>query len=139
MIRVYTLHSSEFPSDIRYVGITSKELDQRLGGHRRDCKKQNTKRSIWERSVIEAGHHLCIELLEEVELDGWKRSEKFWISQMRAWGFNLLNQTSGGNGTMGFRHNAETQYGNEREKTLRRDKKTNCVCEIGKQMRVSRK
>jgi hypothetical protein len=80
-----------------------------------------------------------VELLEEVELDGWKRSEKFWISQMRAWGFNLLNQTSGGNGTMGFRHNAETQYGNEREKTLRRDKKTNCVCEIGKQMRVSRK
>lgn len=50
-----------------------------------------------------------MEVLDIVENDEWQFWEQYWISQTKAWGFNLTNLTIGGDGIIGHKHSEETK------------------------------
>jgi hypothetical protein len=37
-------------------------------------------------------------ILEKVDINKWRTSEQYWISQFRTWGFELVNKNDGGGG-----------------------------------------
>ena len=76
-IKIYYLHKGDnIPF---YIGETSQPLKGRLNNHRRKLGKE-----------------IQIELIEEVK--NWRFWEKYWISQFKVWGFNLINKNEGGGG-----------------------------------------
>lgn len=93
MIKIYTL-SDPITLDVRYVGKTSYSLNDRLAKHL--CIKEKNYRGNWIRKLLNLKQKPIIEILEEVTESSWKKSEIFWIEQMKNWGFNLVNLTKGG-------------------------------------------
>ncbi len=77
MIFIYTLEQN---GTIFYVGKT-KGLNKRKNAH---CKKYGT--------------NITMNLLDEVPNNEWKFWEKYWISQIKTWGFDIVNKNSGGGG-----------------------------------------
>jgi len=47
--------------------------------------------------------------LDHTNDDDWSWLERYWISQFKAWGFNLLNHTDGGEEQYHFKHSDETK------------------------------
>jgi len=80
---------------IRYVG-KSNTPKRRLNHHLHDnwvCHRTN-----WIKQLLGIGLSPQLIILEEVEQRIWKERECFWISLLRANGFNLVNSTEGGDG-----------------------------------------
>lgn len=96
---IYTL-ACPFSGEIKYVGKTVKPLKDRLSEHLADAKRAVNKRTNWVKSVVAKGGVPIIEALSECYED-WEEEERYWIAQMRAWGFRLKNMTDGGGGMMG--------------------------------------
>jgi len=86
---VYTL-SCPIENVIKYVGLTTQPLEDRLSMH---LSKPSNKNSAWVKFLKENKLKPIIEILEEVE--GGKNhlalTERYWINQILAWGFNLNN------------------------------------------------
>ena len=105
---IYTLSDN---SGIRYVG-KSNNPKERLRIHLKECKMKRTHKEKWIFSLKESGEIPILEILDEIEDKEWCFFESYWISQLKSWGFNLLNGTSGGEGSDGFRgkkHSEETK------------------------------
>lgn len=105
---IYTL---SIENDIRYVGKSNAPFG-RLKKHLKECKLKRTKKEKWLFSLKEKGITPKLEILDEVSETDWSFYEKYWISQLKCWGFNLLNGTEGGEGSDGFRgkkHSNETK------------------------------
>lgn len=99
---IYTL--SDINGDIRYIGKTS-YLNQRLYSHIKECRTKRINHKInWIKSLLKKGEKPLISILDEVESDDWQFWECFWIEQFKQWGFNLTNQTNGGDGLHGYKH-----------------------------------
>ncbi len=80
----------------RYVGYTTKSLEDRLYKHIMDSKGKNIHRAKWLKSLQDRGLKPIINLIEEVPDSEWQFWERYWISQYRTWGFDLTNLTDGG-------------------------------------------
>jgi hypothetical protein len=99
IVYIYSLSTKEEPSNIRYVGKTDKPIKKRLTRHMSKYElKPVTHKNTWLKSVLKNGHTPIIELLDEVCDLEWEFWEKYWISQIKSWGFKLTNQTIGGSG-----------------------------------------
>lgn len=98
LTKIYTL-ICPITSDVKYIGKTIKPLDKRLSEHKSDLRGNN-KRKNWIRKLAKIGLQPEIALVEEVDSD-WEFWERYWICQFRAWGFDLKNQTAGGEGATG--------------------------------------
>jgi hypothetical protein len=96
--------------EYRYVGKTSKSLEDRLRYHIRDAQRRrhSLRRFTWILGLLDEGLSPEISLLETVSID-WQAAEKRWIRQLRSEGCNLLNSTAGGDGCDGMVHSAETK------------------------------
>ena len=83
--------------EIRYIGKAN-NIQYRLWSHIHEAKNdlRNMHKCNWIKSLLKEGKKPIIEIIEEVSVDYWKDSEIYWISQLKAWGFNLINKTSGG-------------------------------------------
>jgi hypothetical protein len=92
-IKIYTLKDPIF-NKIRYVGKTKYTLKQRLAKHL--VTKEKNYRGNWIRSILKQNLVPIIELIEEIKEEKWVFWEKYWISQFKTWGFNLVNATEGG-------------------------------------------
>jgi hypothetical protein len=92
-INIYTL-SHPITNEIRYVGQTKHNLNERLRGHLKS--KDKTHRTHWIKSLIEIGLKPKIELIETVNKENGGDSEIFWIMMFKSWGFKLCNLTEGG-------------------------------------------
>lgn len=96
--KVYTL-SDPITKEVRYVGMTKHSLFRRLILHKSPTSinwKRNANKMKWITEL--ASQHLkpVIELLEEhTEYKNGLDAEIYWTNQLRAWGFNLLNQYCG--------------------------------------------
>lgn len=102
------IYSLEHPitHEIRYVGKTEIKLDVRLLAH---CnEKSNTKKNTWIKSLKSQNFTPNIKILDIVDKDDWQFWEKYWISQCKAWGFNLTNMAEGGMGGCSYRQSPET-------------------------------
>jgi hypothetical protein len=105
---IYILSDSE---GIRYVG-KSNNPEKRFKIHLKESKKRRTQKEIWIHDLLKSGQMPKMEILETVDESDWSFRESYWISQLKSWGFNILNGTAGGEGSNGFKgksHSEETK------------------------------
>ena len=94
------IYSLSFPEgNIRYIG-KSDEPKKRLRNHIYEAKrnKWNSHKNNWIRQLLNEGNKPIIEILEEVEIEKWEDCEKYWINQIKALNFDLVNVNEGGSG-----------------------------------------
>lgn len=97
---IYTLSDE---TGIRYVG-KSDNPNYRFKIHLKECKNSKTRKEKWIQSLLRQNKKPIMEVIDEVDQDDWEFYEKYWICQLRNWGFNLVNGTSGGEGSDGFKN-----------------------------------
>ncbi len=96
--KIYTLTDPR-TGEIRYVGFTVIELNDRLKGHiDPNHLKSITHKNNWIKTLINENLMPVIEEVDTVEIEMWQFWERYWISQFRSWNFSLTNMTDGGNG-----------------------------------------
>lgn len=98
---IYTL-ANPITGEIRYIGKTVKTLSQRLTDHIYSVKRESNYRINWINSILKMGYKPLIEPLDACFWDKSQELETYWISQFKAWGFNLVNLTNGGEGNLGL-------------------------------------
>lgn len=107
MVYIYTL-SDPFTNEIKYCGKTN-NIKVRLSGHLKE-KKSNKEKIQWVDDIKSRGLKPIIKIIDIVDDDNWCFWEKYWISQLKTWGFELFNKTDGGEYSVtGFRHSEETK------------------------------
>lgn len=99
MVYIYALEDPR-DSQIRYVGKTV-DLKHRMNYHfNPHISDSNIHKKNWINSVKSEGLLPNVIILEELDIDNlskdWIPFEIYWISQMRQWGFNLVNYSNGG-------------------------------------------
>ena len=102
---IYSL-SDPRDNQIKYVGKAI-DTDVRLSYHLRNRNQGNTAKNNWIKYLIDKNLSPSLEILDEVPEGEWQFWERYWIAQIKAWGFILKN---GDNGGLGFdRFNEETK------------------------------
>jgi hypothetical protein len=99
MVKIYGL-VCPVSQQIRYIGKTNQKLSKRLIAHITDAKKSTySHKRRWIRKCLSLGLRPTSWLLEEVP-DGqrWQDREIAWIRRAKELGFDLTNQTVGGEG-----------------------------------------
>ncbi len=99
-MKIYSL-SDPISNQIRYIGVTSQSLNRRFSRHLVDSKRRKTHRDCWIFGLKQKNLLPIIELIDIVDKDNWQFWERYYISQFKAWGFDLTNLTIGGEGVMG--------------------------------------
>lgn len=95
-VYIYTLEDKL--GNVRYVGKTN-DISARLLNHLADVTKNvKTHKTNWIKSLLNKGERPIINVLDEVPLTEWHYWEKYWIQQVKSWGFNLVNHCEGGEG-----------------------------------------
>ncbi len=80
---------------IRYIGKT-KSPTKRVADHL--CTREKNHRGCWIRSLKERGLAPRFQILSEVPEDRWQMWERGYIEIYRQAGFDLVNETDGGDG-----------------------------------------
>jgi len=96
MTNIYTLTDPR-TNEVRYVGKAN-NLTQRYRAHLNRARKHQTHKKNWLKQLKKEGLKPIIEIIDVVPVDDWRYWERYWITQMRQWGFNLVNHTDGGDG-----------------------------------------
>lgn len=97
-VYIYTLSSPNDLNNIKYVGKAN-DLYHRMASHITPCNiKTNTPKNAWIKSLLRNGERPVCELVDIVPHKEWQFWERYWISQFKAWGFNLKNINLGGEG-----------------------------------------
>lgn len=96
-IKIYAL-VEPITLEIKYIGKTKQELSKRLYAHIHESKSSNTKKNKWIKSLINKNLKPKIEEIDFVPESEWEFWEMYWISQFKAWGFELKNTDEGGKG-----------------------------------------
>lgn len=106
--KIYTL-SCPITFQVRYIGRTKETLNSRLSKHIAERNKHKNHRCHWIAKLYSQGLKPIIELLDETEdKDRYFDLETYWIYQFESWGFNLVNETHGGEGSLGYKHTPES-------------------------------
>ena len=107
--QIYTL-SCPTTHEIRYVGKTVVDLNKRYTQHIYQWKrsKKLTHLNSWIMSLNKSNLKPTMTLLDSVNGE-WEWLEKYWISQLKTWGFNLTNLTEGGGGATGYKFSEESK------------------------------
>jgi hypothetical protein len=82
---------------VRYVGKAN-NVTQRYRAHLNRARKHQIHKKNWIEQLKREGLKPIIEVIDIVPIGDWIFWETYWISQMRAWGFDLINYTNGGDG-----------------------------------------
>ena len=110
MKKTFIYSISDENDNIRYIGKSNNPF-KRIYSHINESKnseKKNHKHN-WINSLLNRGIEPKIDILDEVLVSEWQFWEKFWISLIKSWGFNLLNSTIGGEGGEGYHHSIESR------------------------------
>jgi len=114
-IVIYSL--SEPNGNIRYVGKTN-NITIRLKNHINESKQRKiiSHKTNWIISLINKNELPVIDILDIVPENEWIFWEMFWISQMKTWGYDLLNMTDGGENPPSFKNKTHSdEYKNFRK------------------------
>lgn len=110
---IYTL-SDPNTGIVRYIGKTN-NIEKRLSRHLSNNHLSNsTRKNNWIISLLRKNQLPIIEVLDEVDSTDIDFYEIFYISLFKSWGFNLLNETEGGDGVdwTGKKHNKVSKIKN---------------------------
>ena len=108
MTYIYTLSDGK---QIRYVGKT-KFITKRYNSHINESKNKKTYKEKWINKILLNGGKITIEILDVCDDNISDETESYWISQIKTWGFDLVNLTLGGDGgtpMKGKHHSEETK------------------------------
>ena len=108
MYKIYSLTENK---EIRYIGYTHKQIEERLVEHINDSKygKGNSYKRNWIKKCIREKLNLEINLIEEVSsAEEAKKIEILLINNYRKY-YRLVNLTNGGDGIQGYKHTKETK------------------------------
>lgn len=83
---------------VRYIGKANNPFN-RYKNHFNSSRDKNTHKRNWINSIRKDGFRPELLILDEVPIDKWQWWESFYISLYKTYGFNLLNYTSGGDGS----------------------------------------
>lgn len=96
-VMIYTL-SDPRTNNIRYIGKTN-NLIKRFNKHINESKlSTKSYKKSWINQLLKLNLKPIIEVIDIVPVNEWVFWETYWISQFRTWGFNLVNNTNGGEG-----------------------------------------
>lgn len=93
--QIYTLTDPN-TNEIRYVGKANNPKTRYYQHCRISTKK--THKTNWINKLLINKQKPIIEIIDTVPINEWIFWETYWISQFKAWGFNLVNNTHGGDG-----------------------------------------
>lgn len=96
----YTLSSTEFPDEIRYVGVTSKTVQERFHHHKYTAlheDRRSTPVSKWIYSVYQKGYDIIVNKIAECAEEQWEATEIDLIAKYKSQ-YKLLNIQKGGIG-----------------------------------------
>lgn len=96
-MKVYVLKDPT-TNEIRYVGVTSQSLNQRLSQHINAAKNHQRHVCNWIKSLLDQGLRPIIEQIDDVE--DWEEKERYYIKYYRDQGCNLTNTQEGGSGVV---------------------------------------
>lgn len=82
---------------VRYVGKAN-NVTQRYKAHLNRARKHQIHKKNWVESLKREGLKPIIEVVDVVPIENWIYWETYWVSQFKAWGFDLINYTNGGDG-----------------------------------------
>lgn len=82
---------------VRYVGKAN-DVSQRYKAHLNRARKHQTHKKNWIEKLKKKGLKPIIQVIDIVPIEEWVFWEIYWISQMKTWGFDLINYTNGGDG-----------------------------------------
>lgn len=104
-------------NEIRYVG-KSVTPEVRLRRHLSEARISNKKshRLHWLKSLLKNNTKPKMEIIDEIDGE-WEWLEEYWICQFKAWGFNLVNGTTGGDNPPSWKGKTHT----DEYKEIRRD------------------
>ena len=98
IVYIYSL-SNPISNEVRYIG-KSTNIENRYKQHIGRCKKEVTHKCSWIKNLQTENLKPKIEIVDLVESGEWQFWEKYWISQFKSWGFDLVNSTDGGDGIL---------------------------------------
>lgn len=93
--------------EIRYVGVTVRDLSARLAAHVNE-RTQNHK-NRWIRVLERQGLIPIIRHLQDVPDETWQEAERYWIAYFTSIGCALTNMTEGGEGSVGYEHSDDAK------------------------------
>jgi hypothetical protein len=94
---IYTLSDPD-TGLVRYIGKTN-DIKKRFSKHlSNNSLSASTKKNNWIISLLKNNQIPVIEILDEVDSSNIDFYEIFYISLFKSWGFQLLNDTNGGDG-----------------------------------------
>jgi hypothetical protein len=93
---IYTL-SDPTTNVVRYIGKT-KNLAMRYHNHCNKRHNEKTHKRNWINSLMKKGLKPVMEVLDIVPESEWIFWEKYWVNQFIVWGYDLVNNTEGGDG-----------------------------------------
>lgn len=102
---IYSLEDPE-TKEVRYIGKTIQKLEKRLIAHIYESNHKKNHKCNWINKLRKRGSNPKIKLIDIVHEDEWEFWEMYWIEQFRCWGFNLVNNTPGGEG---YKHSDKTK------------------------------
>lgn len=82
---------------IRYVGKADNPK-KRLNDHLRQCRRGETHRARWLRSLLAEGTRPILEVIDEVAQAEWSAAECAYVTFYKEQGCDLVNATPGGEG-----------------------------------------
>jgi hypothetical protein len=82
---------------VRYVGKAN-DVSQRYKAHLNRARKHQVHKKNWIEKLKKQDLKPIIEVIDIVPIEDWIFWETYWISQMKTWGFDLINYTNGGDG-----------------------------------------
>lgn len=95
-------------NSIRYIGKADKPNARFEKGHLRQIN-HNSHKSNWIKQLIAQDLKPVQFIIDEVNILEWIFWERHYISLYRSFGFNLLNETDGGEGESGWHHSDKTK------------------------------
>jgi hypothetical protein len=121
---IYTL-TDPITNEIRYVGKANR-IDERYKAHLNRARKHQIHKKNWIESLRKKGLKPIISIVDIVLINDWQFWETYWISQMKTWGFNLINYTNGGDGAT-FGNQTSFKKGHKCKRVIGYDKEYNLV------------
>ncbi|HKC75729.1 MAG TPA: hypothetical protein VKF37_16250 [Chloroflexota bacterium] len=127
-VYIYGLTEPGEPWNVRYVGKAQQKrgeshaqaIERRLRAHIRDVRTHvgaGYRKINWLRHVLDQGPTPGFTLLDAGDAQTWADLEKWHITAHRAAGFDLVNETDGGDGLAGYIYTLEQRLAMSRSRT----------------------